>query len=81
MPTLDLSNEQVLQLVRQLPSENMRELLFLLAEEGSKRAAERTAKAEAAARQLASDRGLDWDTMTDEERIAFMDDLIHEDRA
>ncbi len=36
--------------------------------------------AEAQLRKLAASRGLDWGMMTDEERIDFVDDLIHEDR-
>ena len=36
--------------------------------------------AEAQLRKLSASRGLDWDKMTDEERIDFVDDLIHEDR-
>ena len=31
-------------------------------------------------RQLCTDRGLDWDAMTEAERENFVDDLIHEDR-
>lgn len=37
-------------------------------------------RAEAELRKLSASRGLDWDMMTDEERIDFVDDLIHEDR-
>lgn len=36
--------------------------------------------AEAQLRKLSASQGLDWDMMTDEERINFVDDLIHEDR-
>ena len=36
--------------------------------------------AETQLQKLAVSRGLDWDMMTDEERIDFVDDLIHEDR-
>ncbi|RKU22188.1 hypothetical protein C6503_04265 [Candidatus Poribacteria bacterium] len=46
--------------------------------------AERKARmdyAEAQLRKLSASRGLNWDEMTDEERIDFVDDLIHEDRA
>lgn len=35
---------------------------------------------EARFRELCASRNLDWDMMTDEERINFVDDLIHEDR-
>ena len=37
--------------------------------------------AEGQLRKLSASRGLNWDQMTDEERIDFVDDLIHEDRA
>ena len=36
--------------------------------------------AEAQLRKLSASRGLNWDKMTDEERIDFVDDLIHEAR-
>ncbi len=36
--------------------------------------------AEAQLRKLSASRGLNWDKMTDEERIDFVDDLIHENR-
>ena len=36
--------------------------------------------AEAQLRKLSTSRGLNWDKMTDKERIDFVDDLIHEDR-
>jgi len=36
--------------------------------------------AEPQARRLAAERGLDWDTMSDEERSAWVDDLVHEGR-
>ena len=32
-------------------------------------------------RQLAAERGFDWRSMGEEDRLAFVDDLIHEDRA
>ncbi len=37
-------------------------------------------RAEAQLRKLSTSRSLDWDMMTDEERIKFVDALIHEDR-
>ncbi len=36
--------------------------------------------AETQLRKLAASQGLNWDKMTDEERIDFVDNLIHEDR-
>jgi hypothetical protein len=35
---------------------------------------------QARARELAAQRDLNWDAMSDAEREAFIDDLVHEDR-
>jgi hypothetical protein len=80
MPMLELSDEQVIELAKRLPREKqdalLRELLLLrwtnwesLSQYGQARA-----------RELAAQRGLNWDTMSDAEREAFVDDLVHEDR-
>jgi hypothetical protein len=39
------------------------------------------AEGERQMRHLCAERGLNWDAMTEEEREAFVDDLIHEYRA
>jgi len=81
MPTLELSDEQVIALFKQLPLEKqealLRHLLLLhwanweaLSDYGQRRV-----------RHLAAQRGRDWDAMSEAEREAFIDDLIHEDRA
>jgi hypothetical protein len=77
---LELSDEQVIELAKRLPREKqdalLRELLLLrwsnwesLSQYGQVRA-----------RELAAQRGLNWDTMSGAEREAFVDDLVHEDR-
>lgn len=80
MPTVELTDEQVLDLVKQLPPERQRAALIALAAGGEERA-ERRGLAQAQLRLLAAERGLDWDKMTEDQREAFVDDLIHEDRA
>ena len=78
MPTLTVSVEQVASLVRDLPPENKREVLFTLATGGR---AAREARIDANARRLqllASARGLNWDELTEEQRERFVDDLLHE---
>jgi len=78
--SLELSDEQVIELAKRLPREKqdalLRELLLLrwsnwesLSQYGQARA-----------RELAAQRGLNWDTMSDAEREALIDDLVHEDR-
>ena len=80
MPTLTLTDEQVLELINQLPPEQQ-EALFksLLTKQWgtwvdlSRYGAERV-------RSVAAQRGRAWDTMTEDEREAFIHDLVHEDR-
>ena len=80
MPMLELSDEQVIELAKRLPREKqdalLRELLLLrwsnwesLSQYGQARA-----------RELAAQRGLNWDAMSGAEREALIDDLVHEDR-
>ncbi len=35
--------------------------------------------AESKVRQLCAQRGLDWNAMTEDERLYFIDDIVHED--
>ena len=80
MPTVELTIEQVLALVHQLPPEQKRSVLMTLAEEARTRREERLDYAEAQLRRLCVERGLDWDAMNEDDREAFIDDLVHEDR-
>lgn len=80
MPTMTLTNNQVVDLVKQLPPEDKRSALFALAEGAAGQRRSRMHFAESQLRQLATQRGLDWDKMTDEEREYFIDDLLHEDK-
>lgn len=80
MANADLTTEQVVHLVLQLPPARKRELLEALSAEGTVRRQERLQYAERELRRLSSERGLNWDAMTESEREAFADDLIHEDR-
>lgn len=78
MPTLNLTNEQVVELVKQLPTEQQVEVFrFLLLQQWgqwellSRYGVDR-------ARLVAQERRCDWDTMTEEEREAFVDEVVHE---
>ena len=79
MPTLELTEQQVVELVKQLPPERKREALLALADPA--RRDERMQLAEAQIRRVCAERGRDWDQMSEDEREAFIDDLVHEDRA
>lgn len=80
MPTLNLTDAQVTELVRQLPPVQQRHLLqFLLTQHWPTWVALGEAGV-AGVRAAAAARGLDWTTMSEDEREAFVDDLVHEDR-
>lgn len=79
MPIVNLSNEQVVELVKQLPVEQQMEVfrLLLLQQWGKWESLSRYGSDKA--RLVAQERGYDWDAMTEEEREAFIDNVVHED--
>jgi hypothetical protein len=81
MPTLELTGEQVVELVKQLPPEWQREALLALAAGARQSREQRMKYAEQQLRRVCAERGLDWDKMSGEDREAVVDDLMHEDRA
>ena len=78
--TVELTTDQVVGFVQQMPAEERRALLLAIAEQAAANREARIDRAEAQLRQLCMDRGLDWNAMTETERENFVDDLIHEDR-
>jgi hypothetical protein len=75
-----VTDEQVMELVKQLPPDRQETLLkfFLLKYWDSWR--DLSHYGEERVRTAATQRGRDWDTMTEDEREAFIDDVVHEDR-
>jgi hypothetical protein len=80
MPILELSDAQVVELVKQLPPERQRAALLALATGAAQRRDERMQYAEERLRRVTSERGLEWDKMSEDHRQDFIDDLLHEDR-
>jgi hypothetical protein len=80
MPTWDLTDDQVVELVKQLPAERRRAALAALAEDDAHNRDERMKYAEGQLRRCCAERGLDWDKMSEEQRETFVDGLMHEDR-
>lgn len=80
MAVLELTKEQVFDLVRQMPAQEKREMLRVLAASGVAERAQRQHFAEDQLRHLCAARGLNWDALRPDEREAFIDELIHEDR-
>ena len=78
MSVLELTGEQVLSLIRQLPSESKRAALFALARDANAHRDERMAHAETQLRRRARERGLDWDELDEAGREALVNRLLHE---
>ena len=78
MSVLELSDEQVISLVRQLPAERRRTALLALAQDAQARRDERLRFGEDQLRQACAARGLAWDRLSEDEREAFVNDLLHE---
>ena len=78
MPQLNLSNEQVIDLVKQLPQQQQLDLFqFLLLQQWEQWESLSRYGIEKV-RLLARERGFDWDLMTEEQRDDFIDNILHE---
>ncbi|MEN3001362.1 MAG: hypothetical protein ABDI19_05910 [Armatimonadota bacterium] len=81
MSTLELGLEQLIQLVRQLSPEDRLRLRRALDEDTDAWWEQMIDASESRLRQLCAERGLDWDALSDEQRIEFIDQLLHENRS
>jgi hypothetical protein len=79
MPMIELTDAQVVNLVKQLSPDRQRAALMELAAGATQRRDQRMAFAEAQLRRLSAEHGKNWDEMSDDAREAFVDDLLHED--
>ncbi|MDQ1317092.1 MAG: hypothetical protein QG588_743 [Candidatus Poribacteria bacterium] len=79
MPLLNLSNDQVIELVKQLPPEDKQAVLEALIADRDSWWDGMLMRGEQQLRIICAERGLDWDSMNEDEREAFVDDLMHED--
>ncbi|MCC5662448.1 hypothetical protein LC653_00490 [Nostoc sp. CHAB 5784] len=64
----------------QLPPESRRLVLLALAKESEQERDSPMEYAQNQLRSLCAERGLNWDSMSEDERESFIDDLVHEDR-
>lgn len=80
MPTLTLTDEQIIELVKQLPPTKQAELFQFLQQQQQEKWEELSHAGQEEVRKAAIERGKNWDTMTEEEREDFIDDIVHEDR-
>jgi len=80
MVTLKLTDEQVIDLVKQLPLEGKQAVLNALGSESGLWWQITLGQGEEQLRFMCAERNLNWDAMSDEERESFVDELLHEDR-
>jgi hypothetical protein len=80
MPTLTLTDEQVTTLVAQLPADQQQALLTFLLTRHWPTWIALSQQGAAGVRAAAVQRGKDWDTMTEDEREIFIDDMLHKNR-
>jgi hypothetical protein len=78
MATISLTDDQVVQLVKQLPPQSKRRVLMDLTAERDQWWETVALEGEQDMHRLAGDRGLNWAAMKESEREAFVDDLLHE---
>jgi len=75
---VELTDEQVISLVRGLPGERKRAALLALAQEARAGREDRLRFGEAQLRRACAERGLDWDRLSEDDRESFVDGLLHE---
>jgi len=80
MPTLELSVEQVIALVQQLPPAEQRAVSSALQTARETWWRDMATQGESQMRRLCAERGLDWDALSEDERERFIDDVLHEDQ-
>jgi hypothetical protein len=79
MPTLNVSDDQVVELITQPPPERKRAILYNRAKDAQILREKRIEYGENQIRKLCAERGLNWDVMSDGEREGFIDLLIHKE--
>ena len=78
MVTLTLSDQQIVDLVKQLPPTAKQTILDVLIAERVLWWDMTVSNSEEKLRKLAQGRGLDWNKLSEDERENFVDDLLHE---
>ncbi len=80
MPVISLTEQQVVELLKQLsPGEQETALRYLLRQWWPGWSA-LSASGQERIRALAVEHGLDWDTLDEQQREAFVAELLHDDR-
>ncbi|MBD1839191.1 hypothetical protein H6F78_18870 [Coleofasciculus sp. FACHB-64] len=77
MPKIELTIRQVIDLVKQLPQEDKSILLDSLASERKMNGTDRLTEKEQQMRVLSAERGLDWDSLSEDDQEVLVDKLLH----
>ena len=81
MVALTHDERQVISLFQKLPPERRRQVMLIMAGAHPDGWKQYQQLGEGRLRQLAAERGLHWDQMTDEQREGFVSEILDEDRA
>lgn len=79
MALLDLTADQLAQIIRALPKEEQKRLFELLTSERDGWWAGLRSGDGEHLRRIARSRGLDWDALNEEDKDSLIDDLMHGD--
>ncbi len=78
MVKLTLTDDQVLEIVKQLP-QSQKQMLYEYLRSDWPEWAEIMDIGSHQIRKVAAERGVEWDTLSEDEREIFIDDWLHED--
>ena len=80
MPSLQVSVDQVVKLFQQLNVKERAQVVRDLSQSNRARLDEIREHGEQRMREICQERGFDWNSLSDDQRLEFVDELIHEDR-
>jgi hypothetical protein len=78
MATVSLTDQQVIDLVKQLPTSAKQRVLKDLTSERDQWWNNTAKEGEARMRAMAQERGVEWDKLSESDRERFVDKLLHE---
>ena len=80
MTSTAVSEERLIGMIEELSADQKFNLLLSLAKSPNQNREQAMQRNEERYHALSTQRGLDWERLTDEARIAFVDDLVHSSR-
>jgi TRAP-type C4-dicarboxylate transport system substrate-binding protein len=80
MVALTQQEQEVVDQFNRLPPERQRRVMLAMFSTDANRWKKYQDQGEQQLRRLATERGLDWEKLDDEQRQDFVDEILHEDR-